>query len=74
MQTRSSSSRSTGLWPSMPVSDVQTTISPVLRVDQPPMLVVGLVGQRGRDLVQVKVVQVQHPIRIVPNRDGSVNS
>src|SRR2546429_6853454 len=60
MQTRSSSLRSMGFWPSMPVSAVQNAISPGLRVDQPPVLVAGVVGQRGGDLVEVKAVGVKH--------------
>jgi hypothetical protein len=35
------------------------------RVDQPPVFIIGSVGQRGGDLVQVKPAQVQHPARLV---------
>jgi hypothetical protein len=38
-----------------------------LRVDQPPVFVVGLVGQRVADLLQVEAAQVQHHARIVPS-------
>jgi hypothetical protein len=35
-----------------------------LRVDQPPVFVVSLVGQRVADLLQVEAAQVQHQARI----------
>jgi hypothetical protein len=35
-----------------------------VRVDQPVVFVVGLVGQRVRDLLQIDVAQVQHLARI----------
>ena len=35
-----------------------------LRADQPPVFVVGLVGQRVADLLQVEAAQVQHQARI----------
>ena len=35
-----------------------------VRVDQPVVFVVGLVGQRARDLLQIDAAQVQHPARI----------
>jgi len=37
-----------------------------LRVDQPPVLVVGLVRQRGGDLFEVKVAQIQHRASVIP--------
>jgi hypothetical protein len=58
MTTKSSSSRSTGVWPSMPVPAVQNAISPVSRVDQPVAFVVGLVSQRVHDLFQIEAAQV----------------
>jgi hypothetical protein len=53
MQTKSSASRSTGVCPSMPVSAVWKAISPVCGVDEPPVFVVGLAGQRVSDLFEV---------------------
>jgi len=38
-----------------------------LRVDQPPVFVVGLVGQYVADLLQVETAQVQRPTRIDPS-------
>lgn len=35
-------------------------------VDQPSVLVVGLIRQRRRNLVHVELVQVQHPFRVDP--------
>ena len=35
-----------------------------VRVDQPVVFVVGLVGQRVRDLLQIEAAQVQHTARI----------
>jgi hypothetical protein len=35
-----------------------------LRIDQPAMLVVGLVGKSGSDLLQVQAAQVKHRITI----------
>src|SRR6266852_3251909 len=57
MQTRSRSSRSTGVCPSMPVSAVQNAISPVC----------GLVRQRVGDLLQIEAAQVKHQTRIDPS-------
>ena len=34
------------------------------RVDQPSMLVVGLVRQRGSDLLNIDRVQVEHPVSV----------
>jgi len=38
-----------------------------LRVDQPPVFVVGLVGQRVADLFKVEAAQIQHQARIEPS-------
>ena len=43
-----------------------------LRVDQPPVFVVGLVGQRAADLLQVEAAQVQDPTRIDPSLSPSL--
>jgi hypothetical protein len=37
-----------------------------LRVDQPSVLVVGLVGQRVTDLLQIQAAQLRHGTRIDP--------
>ncbi len=37
-----------------------------LRVDQPPVLVAGLVRQRGGDLPEVKAAQMKHRASVVP--------
>jgi hypothetical protein len=37
-----------------------------LRVDQPPVLVAGLVGQRGSDLLQIQAAQLKHGTSIDP--------
>jgi hypothetical protein len=68
MTGRSSSSRSTGVWPSMPMSAVQNTISPVSGLISQWCFVVGLIGQRVRDLLQVEATQVKHLARISLSR------
>jgi hypothetical protein len=35
------------------------------RVDQPPVFIVGLIGQRGGDLVQIEPIQIEHRSKIV---------
>ncbi len=72
MQTRSSSSRSTGVCPSMPVSAVQNAISPVCGLISHRVFVVGLVGQRVGDLLQIEAAQVKHQTRIDPSSYATV--
>jgi len=45
---------------------------PGLRVDQPPVFVVGLVGQRVGDLLQIEAAQVKHQTRIDPSSYATV--
>jgi len=39
------------------------------RIDQPSAFKVGLIGQRGRDLIQIEAAQVQHAARIARRTD-----
>src|SRR6266496_3201020 len=66
MQIKSKSSRLAGACPvdasiGRPEHDLSG-----LRVDQPPVLVAGLVGQRVSDLLQVQAAQLKHGARIDP--------
>lgn len=65
---RSSTSISTGFSPSMPVVASPEGHLACPRVDQPSVLVVGLIRERGRDLLNVERVQVEHPLRVEPSR------